>query len=361
MKKNSWWVILLLMVVLVWVLILGGCAKTKETGTAGKQQPSEQPQVYELNINNHNPAQSNIGMAFEEWKKWLEEKSGGRLKITIHHGGSLLKGNEVFRGVQTLFVDGGNYVLDREDGFLLNLFITLPCLGLPSEEAAIQIYKDLLNKFPEMQAEWQGVKPIAFKYMLPAHIHTVKKPVKTPQDLKGVKMFAAESMLAEALSKVNASPVELDIADMYTSLERGLIEGVVNHFAVLSIFRVLELLPYHTTFGEGGFNRTPQFIIINKEKFDKLPPDLQQLIEQAGDVWAKVIAETTGKLVSDAINQCKANNHTFIEIPSQDMKVWYEAVKPVHDKLIEECEAKGLPGKAVYEETLQLIQRYQSN
>jgi hypothetical protein len=56
------------------------------------------------------------------------------------------------------------------------------------------------------------------------------------------------------------------------------------------------------------------------------------------------------------IKFCKDRNHTFTELTPQEIKVWYDLVKkPIHDRWIAEAEAKGLPGRAVYNETLRLI------
>jgi TRAP-type C4-dicarboxylate transport system substrate-binding protein len=175
-----------------------------------------------------------------------------------------------------------------------------------------------------------------------------------------MKIHGAEYSLVQVMDAAGASPVQLDITEMYTGLERGILDGVMNHFPVCFIFRVLELTPYHTVFGEGGINMTPMFAIMNPKKFNSLPPDLQKLLEDSGKVWTEEMAKLDFPLQKTAVDFCKGKNHTFSNLTPEEMKVWYDLVKkPIHDKWIADAEAKGLPGAAVYKETLELVKKYQ--
>jgi TRAP-type C4-dicarboxylate transport system substrate-binding protein len=219
---------------------------------------------------------------------------------------------------------------------------------------------ELLNKFPEMAKEWEGVKIIGIFMMPPTHVHNKKRAVETPADLNGMKIHCAEYALVQVMHAAGASPVQLDITEMYTGLERGILDGVANHFPVCFIFRVLELTTYHTVFGDGGINMTPMFAIMNPKKFNSLPPDLQKIMEESGKVWAEEQKKLDFPLQKTAVDFCKGKNHTFTNLNPEEIKVWYDLVKkPVHDQWIKEAEAKGLPGTAVYEETLKLIKKYQ--
>jgi TRAP-type C4-dicarboxylate transport system substrate-binding protein len=183
--------------------------------------------------------------------------------------------------------------------------------------------------------------------------------VKTPADLKGMKIHGAEYALVQVMGVAGATAVQLDIGDMYMGVERGLLDGVMNHFPVLFIFKVLELTPYHTVFGTGGVNMTPMFCIMNLDKFNSLPPDVQKILEESGQVWREEQAKFDAGCLQAAIGFCKEKNHTFTELTDKELKVWYDLVKkPIHDKWIDEAEAKGLPGKDVYKYTVKLIKKY---
>jgi TRAP-type C4-dicarboxylate transport system substrate-binding protein len=315
----------------------------------------------EITVNDHNPPPSTVAKAWDAWGKWVEEQSEGRLKVTIYHGGALLAEKEAYRGTQTGVCDIAHYVVDRREGFLLSTVTTLPFLGMPPQMEAGELWMDLYNKFPEMAKEWEGVKIIGLFMMPPTHIHTKKKAVETPEDLKGLKIHCAEYAAVQVMHAAGASPVQLDITEMYTGLERGILDGVMNHFPVCFIFRVLELTQYHTVFGDGGINMTPMFAIMNPKKFNSLPPDLQKILEKSGKVWTEEQKKLDFPLQKTAIDFCKEKNHTFTNLNPRQIRVWYNLVKkPIHDKWIADAEAKGLPGEKVYKETLRLIKKYQT-
>jgi len=243
---------------------------------------------------------------------------------------------------------------------LLSTVTTLPFMSLPPQLEAGQLWMELLGKFPEMSKEWDGVKIIGIFMMPPTHLHTKKKAVATPADLKGMKIHGAEHALVSVMNAAGASPVNLDITEMYTGLDRGVLDGVMNHFPVCFIFKVLDLTPYHTLFGDGGINMTPMFAIMNPKKFNSLPPDLQKVLEDSGKVWTEEMAKLDFPLQKTAIDYCKGKNHTMTNLTPQQIEVWYNLVKkPVHDQWIKEADSKGLPGKKMYDETLSLVKKYQ--
>ena len=315
--------------------------------------------VYKLTVNDHNPAFSGPGKATIYWAEQVNEMSKGRLKLEVHSGGALLNGVEVYRGIQSGICDVGVYVIDVREGFLLNLVMSLPFMGWPEQHKTGQIYQELLDSFEAMRTEWKNVTIIGMMMMPPTHIHMAKTPVKTPSDLKGMKIFGGEVMQTEAVKAAGGTPVLLDIADMAPSFNTGLIDGIITHFPVMNVFGALELVHYHTLFGGGGINMTPIYLVMNTEKLNSLPADLKELILDSGSIYINKFKELDSVMMEGALNDAKKMNHTFINLTPEEIKVWYNLVKvPVHDRWINNAEQKGLPGKAVYEKALDLIKKY---
>jgi TRAP-type C4-dicarboxylate transport system substrate-binding protein len=312
-----------------------------------------------LTVNDHNPPFTGPGKSIIYWAEQVNTMSGGRLELTVHSGGALLSGEEVYRGVQTGVCDIGHYVVDSREGFILNLVMSLPFMGWPAQHETGKLYRELLDSSKEMQKEWEGVTIISFMMMPPTHVHTVKKEVVTPADLKGLKIMGAEFMLNASMQAAGATPVHLDIGDMAPSLNTGLIDGLMNHFPVLNVFGALELLHNHTVFGDGGINMTPMFLIMNTKVLNSLPPDLKKLIMDSGSIWYEKFKEMDDADQAKAQKDVKTWGHKMIYLTPEQIKVWYNLVKgPVHDQWIKDAEAKGLPGKAVYNKALKLIKDY---
>lgn len=321
---------------------------------------SKDEEVIEIVVSNHNPEVVDPSQALNFWGKWVEEQSKGRVKVTVHHSGALLKANEVYRGVQEGIADAGYYALDSREGFILNEIIELPFMSWPSQLGTVKIYEELLEKFPEMRSEWRGVKLIGFMMMPGTHIHTVNKEIITPNDLKGLKIHASEAMLANAISAAGSTPVTINVEDLYMALDRGLVNGVINHFNMIKAFGALDLPKYHTIFGDGGINMIPMALIMNIDKYNSLPSDIQKIFENSRQPWIDKFAELDKATQIATINRVKEMNHKITYLTSDQIKIWHDAVKEtLIDKWIKDAEDKGLPGKAVYEETLKLINKYQ--
>ena len=172
-------IILILIASLVVVsLITIGCSKPQSQETAPQEETAlpeevESPEVIELNFAHINPEVAPLCQLHRTWGDMIEEQSGGRVKFTYYFGGSLLKdvGGEMVRGVQAGVADIGYHALNPLYGFELSSFMLLPTLDFKSLSCGTKIYTDLLNKYPELQAEFGGLKWYAPRLMLPFLIH----------------------------------------------------------------------------------------------------------------------------------------------------------------------------------------------
>lgn len=315
--------------------------------------------VIKLTVNDHNPPFAPPGKAIDDYVAAVNKAGAGKVELTVHHGGALLSGEEAYRGVQTGVCDIAHYAIDAREGFVLNLVMSLPFMGWPGQHEAEDLYRELLDYSKEMRAEWEGVTVLSFMMMPPTHVHTAKKVVATPADLKGLKIMGAEHMLNASMQAAGATPVHLDIGDMAPSIQTGLIDGIMNHFPVLGVFGALELTKTHTVFGPGGINITPMFIVANTKVLNGLPPDVQKILKDKASIWYERFKELDTADIVNSQKLCKDWGHTFTYLTPEQIKVWYDLVKgPVHDQWIKDAEAKGLPGKKVYKKALQLIKDY---
>jgi TRAP-type transport system periplasmic protein len=316
--------------------------------------------TFKLTHNNHMPPFSPPGQASEYWAKKLNEMSGGRLEVTVYPGGSLLSGEETYRGVQSSVCNSSFYVVDSREGFKLNLIMGLPFMGWPPEQKATQVYKQLLDESKAMQDEWKGVTPIGIAMMQSTSINTTKKAVRVPADLKGMKIMGVEFMLNATMQAAGATPVQLDVGEMATSINTGLIDGIMNHMPAINVFGALELTKYHTIFGESGMNVTPAYLIINTSVLNRLPSDLKKIVIDSGKIWEDKFIELSLQDTARANDVATKQGHTIINLNPEEIKVWYDLVKgPVHEAWLKDAENAGLPGREIYNRALNLAKEYQ--
>jgi TRAP-type C4-dicarboxylate transport system substrate-binding protein len=316
--------------------------------------------VIKLTISDHNPPFTPPGKAMATWVKKVNEQAKGKMELTLHGGGALLSGTEAYRGVQSGVVDAAHYVVDTREGFILNLITGLPFLGWPDRWVAEDMYKELMRSNADMRAEWEGVTIVSLMMMPGMHIHMAKELVLTPTDLKGKKMMGAETILNAVMKASGATPIHMDIGDMAPSLNTGLIEGILTHLNVLKVFGGLEHVPHHTYFG-GGITFTPMFLVMNTSKLNSLPPDMKQLILDSGYIWHDTFKELEVGFSAHCLAEAKKMNHTFKHLTPEEIAPWYNLVKgPVHDKWIQDAEAKGRPGQELYNKALDMIKNYKN-
>jgi TRAP-type C4-dicarboxylate transport system substrate-binding protein len=180
----------------------------------------------------------------------------------------------------------------------------------------------------------------------PAQIHTTKKAVEVPTDLKGLKMGTVGREMAEFLKAAGAAPIMGGaVADTYMNLERGLTDGLINHFPVVLVFRLLPLLKNHTMFGEGsGIGGNIDTLIMNLDKFNSFPPDIQKIIEEASAWYTEEINKIDVGFIKAAEDAAKNMNHNFVYIDTPEkLKPWQELVQPVYSVRLKSFSLNPIP------------------
>ena len=222
----------------------------------------EKGKVIELKFNDWGPPGIGIGKIHQQAAKMIEEKTNGRVKVNCYFSQSLLKYPDTFRGISSDITDISLYV--SAPIHEVNRILGMPFTGLPGMIKTSKIFREMLKQYPEFNQEFEksGVKWISIRAMPANHLHLVKKPVKTPQDMKGMKIIG-DPMLADQFKQVNAAVLQLGPPDWYSALERGVAEGHLLHLAAAYEFKLMELFKYHTLFGDGAGGAAPIGFAVN--------------------------------------------------------------------------------------------------
>jgi len=190
----------------------------------------------ELKVTSFNPPHIPPMKLIQEWARVVEERSGGQVKFTFYFAGSLVKMEDTFRAIQTGLADMGFWMIGNVKGLTpLNEYISLPFLGFKDLPTLYKVFKDMQSTNPELQAEFKGLKLI-YAYTMPPHqIHTVNKPVRVPDDIRGMKVMA-DANITDFVAATGAIAVTKGPADWYMSIQKGLVEGHIVHFKFLINF-----------------------------------------------------------------------------------------------------------------------------
>jgi len=200
------------------------------------------------------------------------------------------------------------------------------------------------------------VKVLWLFHTAPFQVHTTRKPVKTLEDLAGMKLRSGGGQVAAVVKQLGAIPVTMAAPESYNALERGVVDGTVFPWEAIFGFKLYEVIKYHTVV---NLNVATFFITMNLKKYESLSPDLKKVIDDLSGVWG---AEFTGaawdKGEEEGIAAAKQAGATTYTLPPAELQRWSQKVKPAEDEWIASMEAKRLPGRQLLVDLRELIAKF---
>jgi TRAP-type C4-dicarboxylate transport system substrate-binding protein len=216
--------------------------------------------------------------------------------------------------------------------------IDLP-LGFKSGAVATRITNEFFAKFKPKELE--EVKVMYLMGIAPSRIHT-KKPVNKLDDLKGMKIRATGTV-SRIVAALGATPVAMPMPDTYDALSRGVVEGVVCPIEALEGWKLGEVVKF-TTQNTSTANSIAQFVVMNKDTWNALPPDIQNIIDKVNEEWIPKSGVLWDELDKSATDFILKRGNKIISLSAEEQERWTKAVRPLLDDYVSRMKAKGLPG-----------------
>lgn len=212
-----------------------------------------------------------------QYIKWAEEKSGGRLKYKTYLGGVLGGEVEMVKSVAIGTLDGGAFssaaIAEALNIPELEIF-EMPFL-FNSDEEADYVMDVIFQKMAEIMDK-KGVKLVMWGTNGWRGIGTRKKPVLKPSDLKGLKMRSQESdVYINFYKATGATPVPISTPEVLMALKTGMVDGF-DQTPIFSVSTGWISAVKHFTLTNHIYQ--PGAIIISKKIFDGLPADLKRIL-----------------------------------------------------------------------------------
>jgi TRAP-type C4-dicarboxylate transport system substrate-binding protein len=285
------------------------------------------------------PSNNPLGLVYQQWCKDVEERTNGRVKVNFYPASTLTPAPQTYDSVIRGIADVGQGAMGYTQGrFPLSEVLDLP-LGLKNAEIATKLGNAFYNKFKPKELD--EVKFLAFATTGPGLIHT-KKPVRKLEDLAGLKIRQSGGMGVKVLKELGAVPVVIPMGDTYDALQKGTIEGIAIVPDAIESWKLYEVLDY-TTMNYRTSVAPSGYIVMNKNKWNSLPPDIQKIIEKVSEETSARWAEVFDKQDEIAFKAFAGRKHTVITLNEEEEKRWYQRVAPLLDAYVKEKSAKGLP------------------
>ena len=273
----------------------------------------------------------------------IKKRTNGRVEIALLPGATLTPPNRVFDGV----VQGISDIGLSNPGFTRGRFpvsevITQP-LGFPDAWVSSHVSQDLYAKFK--MKEYDSVQVLFLFGSGPLTVQTVKKQVKTLEDVAGLKLRAIGPM-ADMAKLIGAVPQPLDPGDVYESLRRGVLDGTIFPLEALKAWKIGEILRYATSSWKVGAAAI-MYVVMNKDKWNSLPADIKKVFEETSAEYAEKFAVAFNKADIDGLEFLKSQGGTTIPLSDAESARWIKAVQPMLDTYRKDLISKGYTDKDV--------------
>lgn len=286
------------------------------------------------------------GAVLEPLANELSAATDGALTIRIFPSGELGQGPQ--QQYQRA-VEGVADITFGLQGYTSNLFprtmlAELPGIAETPEEATEMMWRAFDDHLAE---EYKGTRVLGIWANDLAVIMTTDKPVRTLDDLAGLKIRTPSAQQARILETLGAVPVPMPVTKVYTSLQTGVIDGVMIGPCAIPAFKLNEVVKHYTI--NPPLAVTTFFTVMNQRSWDALDEAQRSaLAELTGRDWsirAAAAYADCGRRGLDIARQ--AENSTVIELPAGEIERWRAAVQPVVMESIAALEADGIPGRAI--------------
>jgi TRAP-type transport system periplasmic protein len=295
--------------------------------------------VIKLEFSSYLPLGHPFGVNFEQWCQEVEKRTNGRVKITYHPASTLTSMPQTYDAIVKGIADIAHGPMGITPGrFPLSEVLELP-FGVRDSITSTKLAGAFVNKF--QPKELQQVKVFDLICSGPSLLHT-KKPVRKLEDLAGQRIRATGGAQVRVLKALGAAPIVMGVGDAYDALRKGVLDGIAIVPDALNTWKLSEVVDYTTLNYETAMIASG-FTIMNKERWNSLPPDIQKIMDETAHEYHQKAAQVWARMDEEAIKAAKSKNHTLIPLSKEEEQRWYQMVKHLNEEFVKEKSAKGLP------------------
>ncbi|WP_373051045.1 TRAP transporter substrate-binding protein, partial [Thalassovita aquimarina] len=223
--------------------------------------------------------------------------------------------------------------------------------------AATYVLWDLLQG--PLAEEYKGLHVLALHAHNGGLLHTADKPVKTMEDLKGLRIRTPSPAISDMLSHLGADPQGLPPGAVYENLQRGVIDGTVFPWDPVNSFGLNEVLGHHLDLGAYTVSF---FFVMNERSYSKLSDKAQACVDAAsGDNLVGKFGDWWDAWDKPGHDQAVAAGHEITELSDAERAEWRAALAPVIDDYLAKLEADGVENaRDIYDQMVAKVAEFEA-
>jgi TRAP-type transport system periplasmic protein len=266
----------------------------------------------------------------EEFAKRANAKLGDKAKVVVYGSSQLGGDKELLQKLKLGTVDIAlpSTVMSSEAD-LFGVF-EMPYLVKDRKHMA-RIEKDVFWPMIAPAAEKKGLKVIAVWENGYRHITNNKRPINTPDDLKGIKLRTPEGKWrVKMFQAYGANPSPMKFSEVFTALQTGVMDGQENPFTQIYSAKFQEVQKFISL---TGHVYTPAYVTVGGTKWASLPGDVRKVLEDTAKETQAFVYQTAEKDDDGLLEKIKAAG---VQVNSPNKDAFIAASKPVYEEFAKE-------------------------
>ncbi|MDX2351219.1 DctP family TRAP transporter solute-binding subunit [Stutzerimonas xanthomarina] len=273
------------------------------------------------------------GQAAQKWADLVEERSNGEITLRVYPNAQLVAGDQTkeFSAMRSGLIDMavGSTINWSPQVPELNLF-SLPFLMADSADLDA-ITQGNAGEQAFAAIEKRGIVPLAWGENGFREISNSVKPVKTPADLKGLKIRVVGSPLfQDTFTALGANPTQMSWADAKPALTTGAVDGQENPLSVFDVARVDQVGQKYLTLWH--YMADPLIFAVNQRVWKELPEADRELLRQAAIDAGKWEIELSRNSEAKRLEDIRARGVEVTELSEAEKQAFADATRSVQDK-----------------------------
>lgn len=332
-----------LLLALVMVLALAACGQAAAPAApaaepAAPAAPAAEPAaapaddtVYTIKLGHSDTTENLLHVSLLNFKAYVEEKSGGRLKVDLYAAEQLGSNAEMIEMIEMGSLDAMMLPQGAEATYAPKINILGMPFLFPSYDAVYKVLDgDIGQELLDGLADHNMIQLAYWENGLRQTTNNVR-PINAPEDLKGLKIRTPEDKVTMAIFEaLGAAPAPLAFSELYLALQQGTFDGQEN--PVSNIYA-------------NNFQDVQKYLAITNHKYecknmifalstwDKIPTDLQAILLEAAKTYG---AEHRKAIVDSADSMLAELEAAGMEVSRPDTAAFQEATASVYDDFFAE-------------------------
>ncbi|MBI4621342.1 MAG: TRAP transporter substrate-binding protein [Desulfobacterales bacterium] len=254
------------------------------------QQPAMAKELKLIYAHYLPPSYKDLFPVIQGFADYVNEHGKGKVHLEHFHSGTLLKSEELIPGL----MQGTADIILHVDSAIMGTYPILGITELPF------LYKDMevsyeklkigspLYKLINQELAKKDIIAIATWPILPEYIWTKDKPIRKPDDLKGLRIRVAGRVEAAVIKALGGAATTTSSAELYEALKRGTVDGAMCTWTTITSRSLQDTVGYVT---KASFASYSAQIYMRLDKWQSLSPDIQKLFIEAGKGYGKGVFE----------------------------------------------------------------------